>query len=177
MHAIWQWGDCTAWDARTACRLQRVSAAAVGPLLTQQRFAVLPAAWVRCSSSVRGCSMLTLDCGPPSITKNHLCVKWLVDSLSGVQPCSTLNTVSFFLPSVLLCRPDYLDRCQPEVSAAGAGPIPFGTYPTITCTTADLKELRDGHFSFPSGHASCSMVIGLFGALYVLWAVHCRGNR
>lgn len=102
MHAIWQWVNCTAWDARTACRLQRVSAAAVGPLPTQQRFAVLPAAWVRCSSSVRGCSMLTLDCGPPSSTKNHLCVEWLVDSLSGVQACSTLNTVFFFLPSVLL---------------------------------------------------------------------------
>lgn len=31
--------------------------------------------------------------------------------------------------------------------------------------------------SFPSGHSSCSMVVGLFGALYILWAVHWRGGK
>lgn len=31
--------------------------------------------------------------------------------------------------------------------------------------------------SFPSGHASCSMVVGLFAAMYMLWAVHMRGSK
>ena len=53
--------------------------------------------------------------------------------------------------------------------------VAYGTYPDVTCTAS--SGLKDGRLSFPSGHSSCSMVIGLFGALYVLWAVHCRANR
>ena len=53
----------------------------------------------------------------------------------------------------------------------------YGTIPDVVCTTTNKSELKDGHLSFPSGHSSCSMAIGLFSALYVMWAVHTRGSR
>jgi hypothetical protein len=42
------------------------------------------------------------------------------------------------------------------------------------CTNMDNKKLHDGRLSFPSGHSSCSMAVGLFAALYMLWTLHWR---
>lgn len=80
------------------------------------------------------------------------------------------------IPSTV-CRPDFLDRCQPTQLPAGANPVAYGTFPDASCTALPGSELRDGRMSFPSGHASCSMVVGLFGALYLLWSVHLRAHR
>lgn len=74
-------------------------------------------------------------------------------------------------------RPDFLDRCQPTQLPAGANPVAYGTFPDVSCTALPGSQLRDGRMSFPSGHASCSMVVGLFGALYLLWSVHLRAHR
>lgn len=42
------------------------------------------------------------------------------------------------------------------------------------CTNMDNKKIEDGRMSFPSGHSSCSMAVGLFAALYMLWTLHWR---
>lgn len=72
------------------------------------------------------------------------------------------------------CRPDFLDRCQPEV--VNGITYEFGTFPNVACKDINGEHLKDGHMSFPSGHSSCSMTFGLFSALYLLWSVFVRDN-
>lgn len=93
-----------------------------------------------------------------------------------MSACSSLHPEPAHACGPLPHRPDFLDRCQPE-EVAGANPVAYGTWPNVKCTTELNTELKDGMLSFPSGHASCSMVVGMFGALYLLWAVHLRAQR
>jgi len=74
-------------------------------------------------------------------------------------------------------RPDFLDRCAPIKPPPGGLEANYGSFTSPTCTTPPGYKLKDGRYSFPSGHSSCSMAAGLFGALYLLWAVHARNRR
>lgn len=68
-------------------------------------------------------------------------------------------------------RPDYLARCNPiapsSITVEWAQPASDnpGCNPTV-----DPDELRDGHFSFPSGHTSTSFVFAVYSVIYGVWA-------
>ncbi len=73
-------------------------------------------------------------------------------------------------------RPDWLSRCQPggEGSNAlvqygnGAGSNPV-------CNPAVSEgEIKDGHWSFPSGHTSTVFVFAVYGAVYCTYAFYWR---
>lgn len=68
-------------------------------------------------------------------------------------------------------RPDFLARCQPALALDGA----LLGAAALDCT-GPAKLVADGRMSFPSGHSSCAMAIGLFGALYICWALGARRN-
>ncbi|KAI8326359.1 PAP2-domain-containing protein [Martensiomyces pterosporus] len=67
-------------------------------------------------------------------------------------------------------RPDFIDRCQPNVTKDP----PLGLVDYRVCTQTDLKYLHEGMRSFPSGHASLSFCGLTFTALYL--ASHFRYN-
>lgn len=76
-------------------------------------------------------------------------------------------------------RPDFLARCDPILGGNGELELqqPLGSFPAVKCRGAVSEyDLRDGRQSFPSGHSSCSMAIGLFCALYIVWATSLRGG-
>eukprot|EP00775_Hariotina_reticulata_P012446 gene12446-12583_t len=113
---------------------------------------------------------------------------WLVGSKSRPARVATfINVILGFMAAIAvvgfmtelfkrICgrsRPDFLDRCQPQEPLSPKD-IAFGTFPKVTCTNLDKSILKDGHMSFPSGHSSCSMSIGLYTALYVLWCMYLR---
>eukprot|EP00878_Enallax_costatus_P011679 GHUV01012193.1.p1 GENE.GHUV01012193.1~~GHUV01012193.1.p1 ORF type:complete len:226 (+),score=58.99 GHUV01012193.1:1791-2468(+) len=84
---------------------------------------------------------------------------------------SDMLTAACVLP---LFRPDFLDRCQPQV--VNGITYQYGQFPNVQCSDVNGQYLPDGHMSFPSGHSSCSMTFGLFSALYLLWCVFLRDN-
>lgn len=54
-------------------------------------------------------------------------------------------------------RPDFLNRCElPDTYAIGT---PLNA--AVDCTTTNLKELHEGHLSFPSGHTSFAFCQGI----------------
>jgi hypothetical protein len=61
-----------------------------------------------------------------------------------------------------------------DMQDTNAGATMNGLLQLPGCTNMDNKKLHDGRLSFPSGHSSCSMGIGLFAALYMLWILHWR---
>ncbi|GAB4813543.1 hypothetical protein N2152v2_000589 [Parachlorella kessleri] len=73
-------------------------------------------------------------------------------------------------------RPDWLARCQPAGDGANA-PVAFGrgasANPACNPVVSD-GELKDGHWSFPSGHSSTVFVFAVYGAAYCLWAFYHR---
>ncbi|WIA36678.1 hypothetical protein OEZ86_007960 [Tetradesmus obliquus] len=73
-------------------------------------------------------------------------------------------------------RPDFLSRCQnaDNMDAIDANTGLPGLQLQTGCTNMDIKALEDGRMSFPSGHSSCSMAVGLYAALYMLWSLHWR---
>ncbi|KAF6261425.1 phosphatidic acid phosphatase type 2/haloperoxidase [Scenedesmus sp. NREL 46B-D3] len=73
-------------------------------------------------------------------------------------------------------RPDFLSRCAEagDMKELTAEALVNGLQQQPGCTNMDIKQLKDGHLSFPSGHSSCSMAVGLFAALYMLWTLHWR---
>jgi membrane-associated phospholipid phosphatase len=77
---------------------------------------------------------------------------------------------------LLSCRPDFLSRCvaADDMLAVNAADTLNGLQLQPGCTNMDIKKLEDGRMSFPSGHSSCSMAVGLFAALYMLWSLHWR---
>eukprot|EP00882_Tetradesmus_deserticola_P017249 GHRQ01018471.1.p1 GENE.GHRQ01018471.1~~GHRQ01018471.1.p1 ORF type:complete len:263 (+),score=78.78 GHRQ01018471.1:583-1371(+) len=74
------------------------------------------------------------------------------------------------------CRPDFLSRCTEagDMQQLTAEGLSHGLQQQPGCTNMELKKLKDGRLSFPSGHSSCSMAVGLFAALYMLWTLHWR---
>lgn len=89
-------------------------------------------------------------------------------------------------------RPDFLDRCQPDMSAIsgvlgnpdtqGNGYFHIGSvtyFFNSFCTTKDTSALEDGSRSFPSGHSSMSFA-GLFYLtlfLFGIWQSLARNTR
>ncbi|KAJ2703358.1 hypothetical protein FB645_003922 [Coemansia sp. IMI 203386] len=67
-------------------------------------------------------------------------------------------------------RPDFIDRCQPNITENP--PLKLVDY--RVCTQTDLSYLHEGMRSFPSGHASLSFCGLMFTALYL--ASHLRYN-
>lgn len=99
------------------------------------------------------------------------------------RPAALLTTPPPPLPThaVLCCavlpRPDFLDRCAPVKVSAGNLTANYGIFTSPTCTANPNYKLKDGRYSFPSGHSSCTMAAGLFAAMYLLWSVHARDSR
>jgi membrane-associated phospholipid phosphatase len=89
--------------------------------------------------------------------------------------CALLTSLLLFI-SFCTCRPDFLSRCMEagDMQAVNAGATINGLQQQPGCTNMDDKKLYDGRMSFPSGHSSCSMAVGLFAALYMLWTLHWR---
>jgi diacylglycerol diphosphate phosphatase/phosphatidate phosphatase len=72
-------------------------------------------------------------------------------------------------------RPDVIDRCQPVEGAANA--IPYGLVTSAICTTDNIKRLREGFRSFPSGHSSGAWAGLGFFALYLAGKLHLMDQR
>lgn len=64
-----------------------------------------------------------------------------------------LVTTNIFKVTVGRPRPDFIDRCQPQVAASSADSS-FVLSNYTLCTQSDHRILRDGFRSFPSGHSS-----------------------
>jgi hypothetical protein len=71
-------------------------------------------------------------------------------------------------------RPDIIDRCQPP---AGSADPPFGLTDWTICTQTDIKILRDGFRSFPSGHSSMSFAGLGFLSFYLAGKLHLFDKR
>jgi phosphatidate phosphatase len=91
----------------------------------------------------------------------------------------TLMTVEATKVAVGRYRPDFLARCEPVDTwlppgypALEYGNNTVGSYP---CSSEyDQSTIDDGRQSFPSGHAAFSMVLGAYGAGYMIWCWHMR---
>ena len=94
----------------------------------------------------------------------------------------TLMTVEATKVAVGRYRPDFLARCDPaDPWLPGGNPgYPLleygndtvGLYPCSDTYSEDT--IKDGRQSFPSGHAAFSMVLGAYGAGYMIWCWHMR---
>lgn len=74
-------------------------------------------------------------------------------------------------------RPDFLDRCRPanQTNIVLDWGQPASANPVCTGNPAvDEGELKDGHYSFPSGHTSTVFVFAVYGAAYCTWAFYSR---
>lgn len=75
-------------------------------------------------------------------------------------------------------RPDWLARCAPTVPSSGVTPtygLPASDNPACH-SSLGASKLLDGHKSFPSGHSSTAFSLGMYCAIYVLWATYHRGT-
>jgi membrane-associated phospholipid phosphatase len=91
----------------------------------------------------------------------------------------TLMTVMATKISVGRYRPDFLARCDPaDPWLPPGGPVleygnnTIGMYPCSDTYSEDT--IKDGRQSFPSGHAAFSMVLGAYGAGYMIWCWNLR---
>jgi membrane-associated phospholipid phosphatase len=91
----------------------------------------------------------------------------------------TLMTVEATKVAVGRYRPDFLARCAPAdpwlppgQPLLEYGNTTIGMYP---CSDEyDADTIKDGRQSFPSGHAAFSMVLGAYGAGYMIWCWNMR---
>lgn len=76
-------------------------------------------------------------------------------------------------------RPDFLARCNPGSEGSNAV-INYGAAASSNppCNpTVSEGELKDGHWSFPSGHTSTVFVFAVYASAYCLWAFYARCGR
>ncbi|TFL07365.1 PAP2-domain-containing protein [Pterulicium gracile] len=71
-------------------------------------------------------------------------------------------------------RPDLLDRCQPP---PGLSDPEYKLFDSSICTQTNLRIMRDGFRSFPSGHSSMSFAGLGFFAFYLAGKVHLFDRR
>eukprot|EP00039_Didymoeca_costata_P002962 m.64158 g.64158 ORF g.64158 m.64158 type:complete len:310 (+) comp11626_c0_seq3:186-1115(+) len=64
-------------------------------------------------------------------------------------------------------RPDFMRRCRPD------GNYVYDKDGIVICN-GNLDEIEDGLKSFPSGHSSSAMVVGVFCTLYLMWTMYYR---
>ncbi|KAG8808257.1 hypothetical protein FRC17_004028 [Serendipita sp. 399] len=66
-------------------------------------------------------------------------------------------------------RPDFLSRCQPDLTRvqASLSTTAVTLFNSTICTTTEKKALNDGFRSFPSGHSSMSFAGLTFASLYL----------
>ncbi|RMZ52981.1 hypothetical protein APUTEX25_001100 [Auxenochlorella protothecoides] len=72
-------------------------------------------------------------------------------------------------------RPDFLARCNPTAPAQLTVQWGLAASANPACDsplTAD--ELRDGHYSFPSGHSSTAFVFAVYSVGYGIWVLYHR---
>ena len=91
----------------------------------------------------------------------------------------TLMTVEATKVAVGRYRPDFLARCNPQDTwlPPGSPTLEYGnnTVGYYACSdTYSQSTIDDGRQSFPSGHAAFSMVLGAYGAGYMIWCWHMR---
>jgi membrane-associated phospholipid phosphatase len=76
-------------------------------------------------------------------------------------------------------RPDWLDRCRPDLPSDIT--LAYGASPAdnIACSgsTLSASKMRDGHWSFPSGHASTVFAFAIYSATYCMWTLYFRPAR
>lgn len=64
-------------------------------------------------------------------------------------------------------RPDFLARCF------GNGTAHYGPDGQVVCADGG-KMPKEGRVSFPSGHSSLSISVGIFASCYMIWTVYSR---
>lgn len=68
-------------------------------------------------------------------------------------------------------RPDYLARCNPAAPADIQILWGQSAADNPACNpSVGAGELRDGHYSFPSGHTSTVFVFAVYSVVYGVWA-------
>ena len=126
-------------------------------------------------------------CGTPcsAALLNVFCLKDFHSAVLGevLSLALTISVTTIVKVLVGRPRPDILDRCQPVEGAANA--IPYGLVTSAICTTDNLKRLKEGFRSFPSGHASSEQFAtyqvffadksySCMGRTRILWLLHRR---
>ncbi|KAK9827338.1 hypothetical protein WJX81_007442 [Elliptochloris bilobata] len=67
-------------------------------------------------------------------------------------------------------RPDFLQRCDPDTTSFKGAFVPtIGSTAVPACRSPPSAKLTDGHYSFPSGHASASANFEFYLITYFLW--------
>ncbi|KAJ1912425.1 hypothetical protein IWQ60_009670 [Tieghemiomyces parasiticus] len=74
-------------------------------------------------------------------------------------------------------RPDFISRCQIDISEGVPTDPPLGLSSVALCTQKNLKILYDGMKSFPSGHSSLSFAGMTFLSLYLAGKLHLYDRR
>jgi phosphatidate phosphatase len=75
-------------------------------------------------------------------------------------------------------RPDYLALCQPSIPSNITLEYGIGASSNPECTNGSDMDRReiDGHWSFPSGHASTAFSLATYCVVYVVYTVYWRRN-
>jgi len=91
----------------------------------------------------------------------------------GLAIASTITVTNTFKNLVGRPRPDFLDRCQPLISATNPSVFTLSTSALCTRTTF----LKDGYRSFPSGHSSISFAGLGFLTLFIAGRLNVLDTR
>lgn len=100
-------------------------------------------------------------------------VYFLLDLAQAVGLCMLITEATKV--AVGRYRPDFLARCLPEDPGTVVleyGNNTLGWYPCSDEYSQDT--IQDGRQSFPSGHASFSMTLGMYAAGYMIWCWNMR---
>jgi diacylglycerol diphosphate phosphatase/phosphatidate phosphatase len=91
----------------------------------------------------------------------------------GLAIASTITVTNSFKNLVGRPRPDFLDRCQPLLTAIN--PSVFSLSTSAVCTRTEF--LKDGYRSFPSGHSSISFAGLGFLTLFIAGRLNVLDTR
>lgn len=109
--------------------------------------------------------------------KKTLLFRWLTLSLSFTEATFLTNaTTDFIKYRVGALRPDFLNRCFGKKFNVDDLPSKLvnGIY---SCPSGDIEEIKEGMVSFPSGHTSIGINMGLFITLYLIWCLYMRNRK
>lgn len=83
----------------------------------------------------------------------------------------TNATTDFIKFRVGALRPDFLIRCFGDDRTELPSKLVNGRF---SCPSGKMEKIKDGMVSFPSGHTSVGICMGLFITLYVFWCLYQR---